>query len=86
MLLDGTLDEWRSVDASFFSTQAGRLYDVLNIKRSSILLTGPRSIGIPARAFRDSGGYYSSVQRCYHGHDSCVPFMGFHLVLIEDDE
>ena len=87
LLMSGELDRWTDLDTDdFLAPRIGELYGRLGVDWTQRPCL---SLGISAATWRKAqaqGSPYTDQKMCSFGHDWCVPFGGFHLVVVEDED
>ncbi len=87
MLMSGELSRWLDLDANDLSNSGiGRLYQRVGVEMGQGYAGG---LGIPASTWRAAQlqtSPYTDRKTCSYGHAWCVPFGGFHLVVVEDED
>ena len=87
MLMSGELDRWLNLGAVDLSIgSVGQLYRRVGVEPSQGYAGG---LGIRASTWRAAqleGSPYTDQKMCTYEHTWCVPFGGFHLVVVEDED
>ena len=83
MLMSGELNRWSDLTVDELAGTT-KLFERLNIAFNSNV----ESIGLSAatwRAAKNDASRFADMRQCGEGHEWCVPFGAFHLVIIEDE-
>ena len=87
MLMSGELDRWACLNAADLSgNETGRLYRMLGVEYGRGFAGNLGILASTWRAARLQGSEYFDHKMCSYGHTWCVPFGGFHLVIMEDED
>ena len=87
MLMSSELSRWLDLDANDLSNRGiGQLYSRVGVERNLGYAGGLGILKSTWLAAQAQGTPYVDQKTCSYGHAWCVPFGGFHLVVVEDED